>query len=286
MTKAAAHRLARHFRRLGYRVRVRRHRAPAGGGSIAIHEDVTERKRAEERIAFLAHHDTLTKLPNRAKFRAELTTALARCDRGESLAVMCVDLDYFKTVKDTLGHPVGDALLQDVARRLSDCIGEADTIARLGGDEFAIVQIGAPQPVSSTSLATKIIRALSMPYQLHGHQVVTGASIGIAVAPTDGCEPDALLKNADLALYRAKEDGRSAYRFFEPEMDAKMQARRALELDLRKALALGEFELYHQPLMQLDTNRITGFEALLRWHHPERGLIPRRNSSRSPRRSV
>ncbi len=157
--------------------------------------------------------------------------------RDEKLAVLCLDLDHFKDVNDTLGHPVGDLLLKAVADRLRHCIGETDTVARLGGDEFAIVQLGASQPTDATTLATRLTEAINAPFELDGHHVVVGISIGIAIAPDDGTDPHQLLKNADMALYRAKADGRGAFRFFEAEMDARMQARRALELDLRKAVA-------------------------------------------------
>jgi diguanylate cyclase (GGDEF)-like protein len=199
---------------------------------------------------------------------------LRRSGDGGKGAVQRHDRDHFKTVNDTLGHPVGDELLRLAAERLRECIHPDDTVARLGGDEFAIVQVGRDQPVNSTSLAGRLIKAIGEPFDVLGHQVVIGASVGIAIAPDDGGNPDQLLKNADLALYRAKEDGRETYRFFEPEMDARMQARRALELDLRKALALCEFALHYQPLVTLASGKINGFEALLRWHHPQRGMVP------------
>jgi diguanylate cyclase (GGDEF)-like protein len=190
------------------------------------------------------------------------------------VAVLCIDLDHFKTVNDTLGHPVGDQLLKLVADRMRSCVRSGETVARLGGDEFAIIQIGDNQPMNSTTLAGRLIKAMGEPFEVLGHQIVIGASVGISIAPHDGDDPDQLLKNADLALYRAKEDGRSTYRFFEPEMDARMQARRALELDLRKALPLREFELFYQPLVTLFNGNISGFEALLRWRHPQRGMVP------------
>jgi diguanylate cyclase (GGDEF)-like protein len=245
----------------------------ADGGSVTTHEDITERRQAEARIAYMAHHDSLTDLPNRVRFREQMVKALHRVERGETLAVLCLDLDDFKAVNDTLGHPIGDALLQAASDRLRTCVRTTDIVARLGGDEFAIVQTGVEQPVDSTALATRLIKAMSEPFEIEGHQLVVGASIGIAIAPNDGSDPDRLMKNADMALYRAKEDGRGIYRFFEPEMDAKMQIRRALELDLRKALALEEFEVFYQPLIMLETGEISGFEALLRWRHPQRGLV-------------
>jgi diguanylate cyclase (GGDEF)-like protein len=196
-----------------------------------------------------------------------------RAKRGERLAVLCLDLDRFKSVNDTLGHPIGDRLLIAAADRLRQCVRDNDIVARLGGDEFAIVQTGSAEPTDATTLAARLIETISTPYELDGHQVVVGLSIGIAVAPNDGLDPDQLLKNADIALYRAKADGRGTYRFFEPEMDARMQARRTLELDLRKASANGEFELFYQPQVDVQTRRINGFEALLRWHHPQRGMV-------------
>ncbi|MCZ7661065.1 MAG: EAL domain-containing protein [Xanthobacteraceae bacterium] len=250
------------------------HQPMPGGGWVAIHEDITQRRRAEAQIAHLAHHDALTDLPNRVRFRAAMDEALARTEGGEQLAVFCLDLDRFKAVNDTLGHPVGDALLQIVSARLRACIEPGDILARLGGDEFAIVQVGREQPAGASTLARRIIDAISRPYELVGQQVVIGTSIGIAIAPLDGRVGDQLLHAADLALYRAKSDGRNTNRFFEPDMHARIQARRALELDLREALPRGELELFYQPLIDLGSRSVSGFEALLRWRHPERGLVP------------
>ena len=249
------------------------HQPMPGGGWVSTHEDITERRRTEARIEHMARHDALTDLPNRVLLREDLEQHLGRVRRSEPLAVLCLDLDHFKAVNDSLGHPVGDALLQAAASRIRTCVGEADTVARLGGDEFAILQVGAEQPNSATSLAQRLVQTLGQPFDLHGHQVVIGTSIGIALAPFDGNDPDQLLKNADMGLYRAKADGRGTFRFFEPEMDAKMKVRRALEVDLRKALADGEFELFYQPIVNLEQNELSGFEALLRWHHPQRGLV-------------
>jgi diguanylate cyclase (GGDEF)-like protein len=229
--------------------------------------------RVEAQIAHLARHDALTNLPNRVVFRGNLEEALKRVERGDNVAVLCLDLDQFKAVNDTLGHPVGDALLQEVAIRLRACVRDTDTASRLGGDEFAIIMSAGVDPVAVTALASRIIESLGAPYTVAGHKVVIGTSIGIAFAPEDGTTPDELLKNADLALYRAKSDGRGVYRFFEPGMDARVQARRVMELDLRKALENGEFELFYQPLINLAAREITAFEALLRWRHPERGLV-------------
>jgi diguanylate cyclase (GGDEF)-like protein len=245
----------------------------AGGGWIATHEDITDRQRAEERIVHMARHDALTDLPNRLMLRERLDHELKRVKRGECLAVLCLDLDHFKSVNDTLGHPIGDELLKVVAERLRRCTREPDTIARLGGDEFAIIMTGMERPTDAVALAKRIRESITKPYHVDGHQILADISIGISLAPMDASEPDQLLKNADMALYGAKGDGRGTYRFFEPEMDSRMRARRDLEMDLRSALVNAEFELYYQPLVNLKTNEITAFEALVRWNHPVRGLI-------------
>jgi diguanylate cyclase (GGDEF)-like protein len=244
-----------------------------GGGWIATHEDITERQRAEEQIAHMARHDALTDLPNRMLLRERLEHELKRVKRGECLAVLCLDLDHFKSVNDTLGHPVGDELLKVAANRLRGCTREPDTIARLGGDEFAIVMTSMQQPSDAAALAKRVRESITKPYLIDGHQVIADISIGISVAPIDAIEPDQLLKNADMALYGAKADGRGTYRFFEPEMDARMKARRELEMDLRKGLDAEQFELHYQPLVNLQTGKISAYEALLRWHHPVRGMI-------------
>jgi diguanylate cyclase (GGDEF)-like protein len=246
-----------------------------GGGWVATHEDITERRRAEARIAHLAHHDALTDLPNRALLRERLEEAIAAMRQGgRPLAVLMLDLDRFKEVNDSLGHPIGDALLKTVTQRLSGCVREMDTIARLGGDEFAIVVRTSEPATESVSIAQRILQVIEAPFDLDGHHVIVGTSIGIALAPSDGEDPDQLLKNADLALYRAKSEGRGTYRFFEPGMDQRMQARRSLEKDLREALVNGEFALHYQPLVNLERDEICGFEALLRWNHPQRGNVP------------
>jgi diguanylate cyclase (GGDEF)-like protein len=248
-------------------------RTLSDGGWLFTIEDITERRLNEERITHIAHHDALTGLPNRVLFRTRLEEALARANRGECFSILYLDLDRFKTVNDTLGHPVGDALLQAATARLQTELRETDTAARLGGDEFAVLQTAADQPRAATALAHRLINALGAPYLLGGHQINVGVSIGIVVAGGDGEDSDTLLKNADLALYRAKADGRGTWRFFEPEMDAHMQARRLLELDLRRAVEAEQFEVFYQPVVDLRTRRITGFEALVRWRHPEQGLV-------------
>jgi diguanylate cyclase (GGDEF)-like protein/PAS domain S-box-containing protein len=243
------------------------------GGWLATHEDITDRQKAQEQIAHMARHDALTDLPNRVLLRERLEHELKRVKRGECLAMLCLDLDHFKSVNDTLGHPVGDELLKIVADRLRGCIREPDTIARLGGDEFAIIMTQLQQPSDAAALAKRIRNSIVSPYQIDGHQIISDISIGISIAPLDGTEPDKLLKNADLALYGAKSEGRGTYRFFEQEMDTRMKARRDLEMDLRNALANEELELYYQPLVNLQTNEISAFEALLRWNNPSRGMI-------------
>jgi diguanylate cyclase (GGDEF)-like protein len=245
------------------------------GGSITIHMDVTEKRNSEKKIAFLAHHDALTGLANRVQLREHIERMLKDGERGAKAAILCLDLDNFKTVNDTLGHSVGDALLCAVAGRLQGLLREDDLVSRTGGDEFAIVQAGnEPAMQASAALASRIVEAVSAPFEIGDHTVVIGASVGIAIAPDDGSDPDQLLKNADMALYRAKGEGRARFHFFEMEMDVKAQTRRLLELDLRKAIGSGEFELFYQPIVNLAENRITGFEALLRWNHPTRGRVP------------
>jgi len=245
----------------------------AGGGWLATHDDITERQRADEQIAHMARHDSLTDLPNRVMLREHLDHELKRVKRGENIAVLCLDLDQFKSVNDTLGHPIGDELLKRVADRLRGCTREPDTIARLGGDEFAIIMTQVQQPSDAAILSRRIRDSITKPYQIDGHQIVTDLSIGISISPADGVEPDVLLKNADMALYGAKGDGRGTYRFFELEMNTRMQVRRDLEMDLRNALQNSEFELHYQPLVTLQTKAISAFEALLRWNHPVRGMI-------------
>jgi len=241
---------------------------------IGVSEDISERKRAEAQIARLAHYDPLTDLPNRVLFQSALRDSLSDTRRrAEFVAVLCIDLDRFKVVNDTLGHPAGDALLRAAAERLKGCVREGDTVARLGGDEFAVVQRGLTSDMDATRLAARIVDSMAQPFEIQGQQVVAGASVGVALSPNDGVEPDELLKKADMALYRAKAEGRGGFHFFEPAMDEKLQARRALEVDLRKALVAGEFELFYQPLYNLAENRISGCEALVRWNHPSAGMI-------------
>ncbi|MDP1583124.1 MAG: EAL domain-containing protein [Bradyrhizobium sp.] len=251
-----------------------RHRPRPDGGWVATHEDITEQRQSEVKIEYMAHHDALTNLANRILLNERLEQALGRrIHAEEAVAVHHLDLDQFKAVNDTFGHHAGDRLLKIVADRLRALVRETDTIARMGGDEFVIVQAPIADPAQATALAQGIIGSISEPFDLDGHQTTIGASIGIAVGPGDGLIPDKLLRNADLALYRAKGDGRGTFRFFESAMDHQMQTRRIMEQDLRKALPSGEFELYYQPVVNLASNDIRGFEALIRWNHPKRGLI-------------
>lgn len=245
----------------------------ADGSCVALCDDVTDLRDAHKRIAFLARHDLLTGLPNRAVLGEELDRALANITRGGDMALLCLDLDRFKPVNDTFGHAAGDELLRQVAARLKACTRDSDLLVRLGGDEFAIVQNGAPQPGSATALARRIIDTLSSVFDLDGQPVYISTSVGVAVAPFDGADAVSLLRSADLAMYRAKSDGRGTLRFFEPKMEADMRARRNLEADLRLALEHGEFELAYQPQVDAASHIVCGVEALLRWRHPQRGIV-------------
>jgi diguanylate cyclase (GGDEF)-like protein len=245
----------------------------AGGGWVSTHEDITDRKRSDQRIAHMAHHDALTNLPNRVLFREDLEQQLAEIQPGEQLAVLYLDIDEFKSINDSLGHMVGDELLKAIAAALSSCVKGNGFVARLGGDEFAIVQSAISRPEEITELVARIYEAIRRPYECLGHQLVADASIGIALAPQHGADLDQILKNADLAMYSAKAAGRRTHRFFETDMDTRAKARRALELDMRQAIVDGGFELHYQPLLSLQDNTITGCEALLRWRHPELGMI-------------
>jgi diguanylate cyclase (GGDEF)-like protein len=226
-----------------------------------------------EQLAHMAHHDALTGLVNRVLLYERLNEALGTVRAAGGFAVLFLDLDRFKTINDSLGHGIGDDLLKQVGARLSECVRVGDTVARLGGDEFAVIQASECQPEDADALARRIRKELQAEFEIAGHQMTVDTSIGIALAPVDGTDPDRLLKHADLALYEAKRKGRGQHKFFEPEMAERMELRRMVEADLRGAVERDQFELYYQPLYNLKDKRIVGFEALLRWHHPERGML-------------
>lgn len=246
----------------------------AYGGWIDVQEDITERHRAERKIAHMAGHDALTDLPNRVLLANRLGHLLSQTAPGVSLAVHFLDLDGFKAVNDTMGHAIGDDLLKAVAQRLQHCVRDEDVVARISGDEFAIVQVNVASPNQVRLVADRILEAISAPYEIATQRIVVGTSIGIALSPNDGADGETLLRNADLAMYRAKHDGRGIYRFFDRQMSAEVQARHSLKQDLRDALTNQEFELFYQPQVSVEGNALAGFEALLRWHHPVRGLVP------------
>jgi diguanylate cyclase (GGDEF)-like protein len=247
----------------------------AGGGWVTLIEDITERRRAEAEIVHLARHDVLTGLANRAEFNARLEEASRRLKRnGGNLAVMMIDLDRFKAVNDTLGHLAGDQLLSEVARRLQSTVRDTDVLARLGGDEFAIIQEGgADQREGAVALALRIIEAISVPFDLNGQQVEVGTSIGIALAPEDGVEPDELLRRADLALYSVKSSGRNDFCLFRNEMLEIVNTQQSAERELREAIAQRQFELHYQPVVDVKTRELRGVETLVRWRHPDKGMI-------------
>jgi diguanylate cyclase (GGDEF)-like protein/PAS domain S-box-containing protein len=245
----------------------------ADGGWLVTHEDVTERIRTQERMAHLAYYDALTDLPNRALFREHVERKLANVLPGERFAILFIDVDEFKSVNDSLGHHVGDELLKSVASRLRLCAGPNDFVARLGGDEFAVVKVDLTDESQAVALVDNIHRAIRAPAKCLGHEVSADASIGIAIAPDHGSSLEELLKNADLAMYAVKASGRRTYRFFVPDMDARMKTRRALESDLRQALVQDGFEVHYQPIVDLTSSAVTGCEALLRWRHPTRGMV-------------
>jgi diguanylate cyclase (GGDEF)-like protein/PAS domain S-box-containing protein len=250
-----------------------RNQPAAAGGWLATHEDVTERVRADERIAHMAHYDALTDLPNRVLMREHLERRIAELSQGDPFAILYIDIDEFKGVNDSLGHEVGDELLRHVAHRLRGCVTAHDLVARLGGDEFAIIKPGTRDETELTILAEQVLVSLREPINCKGQEIRADASIGIAIAPDHGDNPEDLFKRADLAMYAAKAAGRRTFRFFAPEYDAEARQRRQLELDLRHALDGGQFEIYYQPLVDLAADVVTGCEALLRWRHPERGMI-------------
>jgi diguanylate cyclase (GGDEF)-like protein/PAS domain S-box-containing protein len=242
---------------------------------VAVFSDITERKASEARIAFLAHHDPLTSLPNRTLFQDRLVHALARCERSSSvLALLFLDLDRFKTINDSLGHIIGDRLLQSVAERLQHCVRDTDTICRQGGDEFIIVLPEISDAEVSARIAQKILRRLAEPFEVDGHVLGTSFSIGISIFPNDGRSADALMKNADTAMYHAKENGRNTYRFFTESMNANALDRLKIENHLRRALELNQLSLHFQPQINLASGTVVGGEALLRWQSDELGFVP------------
>jgi diguanylate cyclase (GGDEF)-like protein len=256
------------------RVIAAQHQPMANGGWIATHEDVTEQHQHQETIRHLARHDPLTDLPNRVFFGEEMSKLASHVRRRDHAAVLCLDLDHFKVVNDSLGHATGDQVLVTVARRLREAVRDDDVVARIGGDEFTLLLRSVANPAEAGQIAARIVASLAQPMSIGGHQIVVGCSIGIARAPEDGVDAETLLQHADLALYRAKAEGRGVYRFFERDMDAALRRRRLLESSLTGALARGEFRLVYQPIVNLADARICSLEALLRWEHPERGLVP------------
>ncbi len=236
--------------------------------------EITQRERTEAKIQYLAYHDALTGLANRLLFREQLERAITdSAAGGQGVALLFLDLDGFKVINDTLGHSTGDAFLKSVANVLRDGVPEARAIGRLGGDEFAIIHMANDAANAAATLADTVVRLITKPHQIEGHELVTGVSIGIAVAATDGNTPEQLLQRADLAMYRAKHDGRGSFRFFEAAMDAEEQARRQIELDLRSAVAHGEFIVHYQPFINVANGDVTGVEALVRWRHPTKGML-------------
>jgi diguanylate cyclase (GGDEF)-like protein len=246
----------------------------ADGGWVATHEDVTEHRQQQHRIRHLARHDGLTDLPNRIYFSEEMERMQERARAHEQWALLYFDLDHFKQVNDTLGHAVGDALLKGVARRIDANRRDHEMAARLGGDEFALLIGPLDTPEAAGVVAQRIVDAMSRPFAIEGHEVTIGTSVGIALSPQDGADSSTLMKSADLALYRAKSEGRGTFQYFEAGMNASLQERRFLEMGVKAALPLGQLRLVFQPLVDIEHNNICCFEALLRWDHPERGTIP------------
>ncbi|HEY4998210.1 MAG TPA: diguanylate cyclase, partial [Usitatibacter sp.] len=252
------------------------HRAPDGHAQrvIGVAMNITERKLAEQRIAHMAHHDALTGLPNRVLLRDRIQQAIAHAHReGTQIAVLFLDLDHFKTINDSLGHQLGDRLLQSVASRILVCVREGDTVSRVGGDEFVIVIPGIGAASDASAVASKILEVLSAAFHLHGNDLHVAASIGISLYPADGSDAETLMRNADTAMYHAKDSGRANYQFFTPHMNVQAQQRLSLETSLRRALDNGEFQLHYQPLFDLRDRSVTGFEALVRWYPPGGSVV-------------
>ncbi len=244
-----------------------------GGGWVDLQEDITEKRHAEQKINWLARHDALTETSNRFHFREQLENALNELDSSGAFAILWLDLDKFKGVNDTIGHPVGDLLLRSVADRLRETVRGPDLVGRLGGDEFAILQCNARRRSDSEGLATRVLRAIREPHHIGEHMLQIDASIGIARAPDDGTTLDDLLKNVDIALYKAKSRGGGCFEFFEPGEDEQFRERHQLEADLKLALGRQELALHYQPIINVKTNSVSSFEALMRWYHPQRGLL-------------
>ncbi len=259
---------------LNGRIIMMQHHPMKDGGWVSTHEDITEQKQNEARIRHLARHDALTDLPNRIEFLEQMAKMEAGLSRGEMAAVLYIDLDHFKAVNDTLGHAVGDEVIKQASARLWGTTRESDVLARLGGDEFALLMRPMDAVGDAAKVADRIIKAIGAPMFIGGQQIEIGASVGIAVGPGDGVKTDTLVKNADLALYKAKSEGRSTYHFFESGMDAQLQQRRSIEAGLRLALQRSELRLVYQPLLGLAENRVTCVEALLRWEHEGRTISP------------
>jgi diguanylate cyclase (GGDEF)-like protein len=243
------------------------------GGWIATTEDITERDRYVERVLHMAHYDSLTELPNRTRFRDQLAMTLNELSADEMLAVLYIDVDQFKGINDSLGHAIGDELLTILSRRLKGCLTESELAARIGGDEFAIIQTPVRDPSEIAGLIERVYTVIRQPFECQGHTLIVDASIGVALAPEHGTDLDTLLRRADMAMYAAKANGRRVARWFEPDMEARVKAIRAMEDDLALALSNGEFEVHYQPLVRLVDEQTVGFEALVRWRHPTRGWI-------------
>jgi diguanylate cyclase (GGDEF)-like protein len=243
------------------------------GGSVTTHEDVTERCKIEAAIAHLAHHDPLTNLLNRARFAEEMSKGQERLRDGGSFALFYVDVDHFKKVNEQMGHPLGDLLLQGIASRLRECASPNDVVARIGDDEFVIIHFGEVGCLNPEELASGIIRSVKRPHEIEARKVFVGATVGVTIAPDHGIDTDRLLRNAEIALSCAKRAGRGVFRVYDPYMGLAGRAQHNLEFNLKRALASDEFELFYQPIIRLKDGRVSAFEALLRWHHPERGIL-------------
>jgi diguanylate cyclase (GGDEF)-like protein len=250
------------------------HNMMSGGGYVVTHEDITKVVSAEAHIQYMGSHDNLTGLPNRALLEDRISEALLHIRPSGMFCVHYLNLDNFKSVNDVHGYSVGDLLIKQAVKRFEACICNIDTLARLGGDEFVVLQADTHKPEQAGILACRLVETMAEPFDLGGQRVYLGVSIGVCACPSDGDDPGTILRHANMAMYRSKTDGRGTYRFFEVAMDARLQWRRLLELDLRRAVANREFELHYQPQVDAETQSMTGCEALLRWRHPTRGMVP------------